>query len=247
MINRYESIISSVTRGIHQSIDLNNILENTVEVMNKNIEGVQNISIFLVRGKEARLKFFKGDYPEWYIERVARIPYPKGVTWKTILSGETKYVSDVRKDKEIGPAGRQMGTKSYVSMPIKFGGKTVAVININCFEKNAFSKEELKLLETVRRQIEIAFNHGKQAEAIRKSEEALKKNLARLAKKNRYESIISTVTQSVHQSINLRNVLQNAVDSMSSNIDKADAVSIYLLKGEEAVLKSHKGLYTSIH
>ena len=71
----------------------------------------------------------------------------------------------------------------------------------------------------------------------KRAEEALKQKLDQLAKKSRYETIISTVTRSVHQSINLQDVLENAVDSMGENIDKADIVGIYLVEGKEAVLK----------
>src|SRR5882724_6859433 len=39
-------------------------------------------------------------------------------------------------------------------------------------------------------------------------EAAFKENLAQLSRKNRYQTIISTVTQSVHQSINLQEVLE---------------------------------------
>jgi PAS domain S-box-containing protein len=56
-------------------------------------------------------------------------------------------------------------------MPIHYEGKTVGVININSLEKNAFDEEELRLLEIVGQQIEIAINNAKQMEALKKSEE----------------------------------------------------------------------------
>ena len=40
-----------------------------------------------------------------------------------------------------------------------------------------------------------------------------------LNKKNRYEKIINTIIISVHRSINLQNVLENAVEAMNKNID----------------------------
>src|SRR3989304_5400535 len=117
--NRYETIIRTVTQGVHRSIELQEVLENAVESMSKNIDRVENISIYLVEGEEA-----------------------------------------------------------------------------------------LNLLEIVAQQIEVAINNAKQAEALRQSEEALRENLVQLSKKNRYETIISTVTRSVHQSINLQDALE---------------------------------------
>jgi len=53
----------------------------------------------------------------------------------------------------------------------------------------------------------------------KKAEEALEENLDQLSKKNRFEKIISTVTRTVHKSLDLQEVLENAVESMSENID----------------------------
>lgn len=172
--NRYETIISTVTKGVHKSINLQDVFENAVDAMSKNIDGVENVSIYLVEGEEAIMKAYRG-YPDWYVKRVRRIPYPKGTTWKTIIEGKPRYVDDAEKDTVIGPAGREVGTKSYLSMPIHFEGKTVGCININSLQKNAFDEEELKLLEIVAQQIEIAINNAQQAEALRQSEKALKK------------------------------------------------------------------------
>jgi formate hydrogenlyase transcriptional activator len=76
----------------------------------------------------------------------------------------------------------------------------------------------------------------KQAEAL------LQANLARLAKKHRYEAIIGTVAHSVHQSTSLQAVLENAVDAMCRHIERIDGIEIFLLEGKEAVLKAHSGL-----
>src|SRR5579885_973566 len=171
--SRYETIISTVIRTVHRSINLDEVLENAVDAMSKNM-GIDNVFVSLVEGQEAVLKAHRG-YPEWFIERVRRIPYPRGVTWRVITEGKPMYCPDTDNDTFLGPAGREVGTKSYVSMPIHFGGKAVGVININSLQKNAFDEEELKLLETVVQQIEVEIGNAKQAEALRQSEEEIRK------------------------------------------------------------------------
>src|ERR1700758_3206462 len=191
--NRYETIISTVTRSVHQSINLQDVLENAVESMNKNIDKVQHLAIYLVEGEEAIIRAYRG-FPDWFIERAGRIPYPKGLTWKTIIEGKSIYCADTAQDTAIGPAGKEAGIKSYVSMPIYFEGKVVGTLNITSLQKNNFEEEELKLLKTVAQQIEIAINNAQKAEALQQSEEALRENLAQLSRKNRYETIIGSVT-----------------------------------------------------
>ncbi|MGH7791879.1 MAG: PAS domain S-box protein, partial [Thermodesulfobacteriota bacterium] len=171
--NRYETIIRTVIESVHKSIHLKDVLENAVDAMIKNIEDVDNVFISLVEGKEAVLKAYRG-YPTWFIERVRKIPYPSDTTWKTVLEGKPRYVPDVEQDTVLGPAGREVGTKSYLSMPIHLEGKAVGVININSLSKSAFDDEELHLLEIVAKQIEVAIGNAKQADALRDSEERLR-------------------------------------------------------------------------
>jgi len=168
--SRYETIISAVTRSVHQSIELQEVLENAVDAMSKNISGVEHVAIHLVEGEEAVIKAHRG-HPDWFVERVRRIPYPKGFTWKTIIEGKPRYCPDVDQDTVIGPAGREVGTKSYLSMPIHDEVKTVGCINVHSFRKNAFDEEELKLLEIVARQIETAIKNAQHAEVLRESED----------------------------------------------------------------------------
>ncbi len=78
-------------------------------------------------------------------------------------------------DPYIGLKGRQLGTKSYVCMPICYLGKAIGCINVNSNKKYAFDNEELNLLEIVANQIETAVNNAKQADALRDSEKAVRK------------------------------------------------------------------------
>jgi PAS domain S-box-containing protein len=168
--SRYETIISAVTRSVHQSINLQDVLENAVESMSQNIDEVQHVAIYLVEGEEAVLKAYRG-YPDWFVERVSRIPYPKDFTWKTIIEGKPRYCSDVDNDTVIGRVGREIGIMSYLSMPIRFEDEVVGCINASSLQKNAFSEEELKLLEIVAQQIETAIDNAKQTEILQQSEE----------------------------------------------------------------------------
>ncbi len=239
-LNRYETVINMVTRAVHNSIDIQTVMENSVEAVSRHMDPVKNICIYLVEEGEAVMKSHRG-YPAWFVERVKRIPYQKGFTWKTITGGKTLYVSDTDNDTVIGPAGRELGTKSYVSIPIMKDGSAVGVININSDKKNAFGPDELRVLDIVSKQIEIAINNAGYAESLLLSEKALEEKVKQLSKKEKYEKTINTVTQSVHSSINLKDVLENAVNALGQNIKHADLVQIHMVEGHSAVLQSHWG------
>jgi PAS domain S-box-containing protein len=177
--SRYEAIISAVTRSVHQSTNLENVFENAVQSIHDNIERADNVSIYLVEGEEAVLKAHRG-YVDWYIKRVSRIPYPRGYSWKVIMDEMPRYCPDVDGDTVIGPAGRELGIKSYLSLPILYAGKTIGTININSFLAGAFDDEELKLLEIVGDQISVAIGNARQKGALQEAMsevEMLKKRL----------------------------------------------------------------------
>jgi signal transduction histidine kinase len=141
--------------------------------MSEFIDGVNNVSIYLINGKQAVLKAYKG-YPDNYIKKVKIIPYPKGTTWKTIIDGRPRYVKDTSNDRVLGTAGKDLGTKSYLSIPIKFKRKTIGCININSLNFNAFSNDELTLLGKVSKQIEASIKNAQQADDLEKSKYELK-------------------------------------------------------------------------
>ena len=72
-------------------------------------------------------------------------------------------------------------------------------------------------------------------------EEDLRESLIRLAKKSRYERVVGTVIQGFNLSENLRDILENAAEIMSRNMDKVDFCSFYIIEGEQAVLKAKIG------
>ncbi|HEX3035501.1 MAG TPA: GAF domain-containing protein, partial [Thermodesulfobacteriota bacterium] len=168
--NRYETIISTVTQSVHRSINLQEVLENAVDTMSKNIDRMHHVAIYMVEGKEAVLRAYRG-LTGFYIEQAGRIPYPKGITWRTIMEEKPIYIEDAEKDMVIGSAGKELGLKSCLCVPIHDEDKTVGSLNITSFQKSAFNEEELNLLKIIARQIEIAINNAQIAEALRQSKE----------------------------------------------------------------------------
>lgn len=239
-LNSYETVINLVTQAVHKSIDLDDVIDNAVEALSRNMETVKIVSIYLREGDEAVMKAHRG-YPEWFIKRAGRIPYPKGFTWKTMIEGKMIYVPDTENDSVMGPAGRELGTRSYLSLPLKSEGESVGVININSKETYAFGAGELRVFEIVSRQIEIAINNARYAESILQSERNLADKVEQISKKEQYEKIINIVMQSVYSSINPKEIMENAVRVMGENIAQADMVLIFLVEGNDAVLQSFWG------
>ncbi|HEX2278233.1 MAG TPA: sigma 54-interacting transcriptional regulator [Candidatus Tectomicrobia bacterium] len=191
--HRYQSILSTVARSVHQSTDLQAVLENAVEAMQVSMERIDGIEVFMVEGEEAVLKAHTG-LPGWLIEKIRRLPAPQGYTWKVIRDGKPRYCADVDQDHFIHPVAREFGFKSYLSMPITAEGKAVGAIN--SFQTNAFDEEELHLLELISKHIETAINNARQAEALRQALVEVERLKNRLQAENVYlQEELTTVHQ----------------------------------------------------
>jgi len=239
-INKYETIIGIVTRTVHNSVNLKTVMENAVQAIFQNMEVAKYVTIFLVEGAEAVLHAHRG-LPEWFVTRVERIQYPLGTTWRTIIQGKTGYVPDTEGSEHLGKAGYELGIKSYVSIPLKNDRKVVGVINIFTDTKNSFRADELRLLDIVSRQIEIAINNARFTESLIASEKALEEKVRILSKKESYEKIIYSIAAGVHSSVDFDEVLRLTINGLRQNINNVDFVALYFVEGNEAVMKSAYG------
>ncbi len=239
-INRYETVIGIVTRTVHNSINLKTVMENAVQALCQNMDVAKNVSIHLVEGAEAVLYAQRG-LPEWFASKVERIQFPKGATWRTIIQGKTAYVPDTEGDESLGRAGLELGIRSYVSIPLKNDGKVVGVLNIYTDMPNSFRADELRLLDIVSRQIEIAINNAGFTETLINSERALEEKIKTLSKKESYEKIVYTIAGRFHSSVDLGELLSLTIQSLRQNIENADFTAVYFVEGNEAVLKAVHG------
>ncbi len=229
--NKNLEILNIITKAVHGSNDLEEVYDIALDMVTY-LENVDMAAIYLVDKniKEAVLQAHR-NLPEDYIRRAGRIPYPQGATWHVINSGTLLNSENVQMDPHIGQAGRDIGRHSVLGMPITSENEVIGVIWFASYKERRFEKEEIDLLASIGNHIAIAIGKAK-----------LYRDLAR---RSRYEEIVRTVIQNVHSSIDLQEVLENAAQSMRENIEGVDMVAIYMVEGEEAVLKSQRGFTDS--
>jgi PAS domain S-box-containing protein len=157
--NKHLKILTDIARTVHQSLDLKQIYEVVLDAT-KDLEFINLIAVYLVEGegdkREAVLQFHRGCTEE-YLKRASRVPYPMGVTWKVINSGEFNYYEDAPSPSTVvSPAGKALGQRALLSLPIKSNSETIGVIHFSSFEKTSFSQEEFELLISIGNQVATA-------------------------------------------------------------------------------------------
>lgn len=167
-------ILTALIQTVHKSSSLEEIyrvaLDSVIE-----LENVDMTAIYLV-DEEARVAVLQAQrkFPEDFIRRAGRIPYPKGITWKVINSGRMLNVEDARKDPDIGTAGINLGPHGALGIPIFLEEKVISVIWFLSYKERKFNEREVNLLSALGDQIAIAVARAKMFEEMKQREEALR-------------------------------------------------------------------------
>jgi len=87
-----------------------------------------------------------------------------GISGRAILSEETQLINDV----SIDPDYRKLhdSTRSELTIPLRFNNEVIAVMDIECAEKNAFREEDQQIFEELAAQAGIAVHGSYQYDAL---------------------------------------------------------------------------------
>jgi len=142
---RYEEQLEALHRHVYKLELANNIDDVTAATFRalQQTLGFDRGSLGFVEDDFIYFKNFGG-------QSIARLPLNgPGITVRTVRTGKTQLVHDVRKDKDFlsGQSDETKTSLSELDVPVKIKGKTVAIINIESMATNAFTEEDRKLVE----------------------------------------------------------------------------------------------------
>ena len=224
-------VLIKVVEAVHKSSDLKEIYNTALDLVIE-LEKVDMAAIYIVDdvSNTAVLQAHR-NFPPEYVAKASVIPYPTGITWRVINSGQPLNIDDIHKVKEIGPAGKKAGYHGIMGVPVLVEGRAIGVIWLARYEEERFTRREVELLTTIGNQISIAIARAKQTRELEERNENL--------------SILSAIVEKVHGSADLRLIFETFLD-MIGGIRMIDVMCVYLVEGEgdsrEAVLRVHRGL-----
>ncbi len=224
-------VLIKVVEAVHKSSDLKEIYNTALDLV-VDLEKVDMAAIYIVDdASNTAVLQAQRNFPPEYVAKASVIPYPAGITWKVINSGQPLNIDDMHKVKEIGPAGKEAGFHGIMGVPVLVEGRATGVIWLARYEEERFTRREVELLTTIGNQISIAIARAKQTRELEERNENL--------------SILSAIVEKVHGSADLRLIFETFLD-MIGGLKIVDIMSLYLVEGEgdsrEAVLRIHRGL-----
>jgi PAS domain S-box-containing protein len=165
------TILHEITKiSTSASLNMDQMLRKIVD--NKDLFKSEHLDIFLIEENTKRLIHRTPDKSHRYnIEHIEALGLSlgKGITGWVAEKGEPLLVNDVKKDPRYIFGDETI--RSEICAPLKVGHKVIGVIDAQSRELNAFSQNDLRLLNIAAGQIATLIENNRLQEEIRNSEE----------------------------------------------------------------------------
>jgi signal transduction histidine kinase/ActR/RegA family two-component response regulator len=146
-LNQELSILNAISQTVNQSIDLDEILNKSLDKMMEMI-GVRSAGIYLLDEQCNELVFVAHrGFSKAFLKGMKRLKLGEWVTGRAALSGEPLFIEDYPRHVEAIPLAIEEGLKSLAVIPLKAREKVYGTLNIakkelfeiTPFEKNLFN------------------------------------------------------------------------------------------------------------
>jgi GAF domain-containing protein/ActR/RegA family two-component response regulator/anti-sigma regulatory factor (Ser/Thr protein kinase) len=197
-LNQELSILNSISLTVNQSIDLDEILNKSLDKMTEMTE-VREVGIYLLDEKSNDLVYVAHrGFSKVFSKGLKRFKVGLGATGKVALSGEPLFIDDYLGYPDSIPLAIEEGIKSLVVVPLKSRDKVYGTLNIARKEFHEFTLPEKNLFTAVGQIIggamERAFLY---AENVRRLEE---------------QKTLFAVSQEIASKLELKVILQKIME-----------------------------------
>jgi PAS domain S-box-containing protein len=156
------------TLALGQARDTQEAAKRTLAAIEK-VLGFDIGSVAVVDGDVLRMIFTTGSDleigHEWSLDG-------PGITVRTVRTGESQLVPDVRLDEDYNPVFPEGPCEvlSELAVPIKSEGEVIGVINIESQTLDAFTEQDKRLLETLSQNVGLTLSRLRNLELLQASE-----------------------------------------------------------------------------
>ncbi len=148
-LNQELSILNSISLTVNQSIDLDEILNKSLDKMTEMTE-VREVGIYLLDEKSNDLVYVAHrGFSKVFSKGMKRFKVGQGATGKVALSGEPLFIDDYLGYPDSIPLAIEEGLKSLVVVPLKSRDKVYGTLNIARKEFHEFTPLEKNLFTAV--------------------------------------------------------------------------------------------------
>jgi signal transduction histidine kinase len=148
-----EQLLAELGRDVSNTLDLDTILTRTVERLEVAFQGG---SIALLNDQN-ELEIVASVGAIDHDARQVRLKIGQGICGWVVERGIPFLSNDTQNETRVLPAAHDVGTnrliRSYIAVPLRTGGRVLGSLNVESDQPNAFTYEDVDLLEAVAAQI----------------------------------------------------------------------------------------------
>jgi GAF domain-containing protein len=154
--------ITELSESIAELHDLNEILPAAAQLISERF-GFYHVGIFLIdRDREyAILQAANSAGGKRMLERSHRLKLGTGVVGFCAQTGQPRIALDVGADSVFFNNPDLPETRSEVALPMRSGGETIGVLDVQSTEAGAFSSDDLLVLTALANQVSIALENAR--------------------------------------------------------------------------------------
>jgi PAS domain S-box-containing protein len=213
---RFEKRLSALNmygQNLNLAKNMEEVYKLTLDAMEKSL-GFEFGDVFIVDGKMLCLAAHRGYSKQLSVK--LSLDKNKGISVRTVRTGKSVYVPDVRKDKAYVRGGK--GILSELVVPIKIEKKVLGVLNVESKRIAAFDENDRELLEILASHAAIAITNIKRQKRL---------------------SALNAHGKKLNMADNIEEVYRLTLDAMEKTLG-FEFATIFMIKGKTLSLMAHR-------
>jgi signal transduction histidine kinase/ActR/RegA family two-component response regulator len=200
-LNRESSILSIIAQTINQSVDLHEILNNTLDKVIELIP-VSAVGLYLLDEREKSLVFaaHRG-FSRNFAKAMRTLKLGEGISGGAAASGEPFFSEDISAHSNALTHAIQEGVTSLVVIPLKSQTKIYGTLLINWKQPHHFTPSEKNLFVSIGQMISNAMERAT----------LYTENVKRLEEQRRLYSISQEIASRLELKVILQKIIENVV------------------------------------
>ena len=153
---------AEVAREAAAEIDTTALLQRVTDLIYKHFS-FYRLAIFMVdsSGEWAEIQAAKGEDTQQLLDNKYRLRVgQEGLVGRVIQTGETYVTRDINNDPFIVHGANISQARSEIALPLQARGNILGAINVQSSDENAFSDEDITVLEILADQIGMAISNS---------------------------------------------------------------------------------------
>ncbi len=224
------SLLNTVAQQANAILSAERLLPAVAEAIREHF-GYDSVILMLIDPRERVLKLAgKAGMGTDGLPEGFRQSLDQGIIGWVARHGETLLVNDTRQDERYyAPIPDLYLAGSELAVPLKIGGETVGVLDLQCVASYGFDETDVATAQTLAEQVAVALHNARLYEEARRRAEEL--------------AALNAVAARLGQSLELEEVLNGAMEEVTRVLGvEASAVSLVDEETNEVVLKAQYGL-----